>query len=264
MKLAYSHAGDNLLDTATVTLQTGSALTGYGLDKLNDGDPARPFKAAETTIEIRFAWAAPVLPAFPVLGNSNLTVAATLEGRSDASWGAAEVGPFAFAIPTLGGDGLYSSPFQNLTGTATKRFWRLKVTGNAAAIIIGELWLGSTYRYIDSGYQIADAELGPVWSSIRHETEGGAELVYTRAARRESVDGHVGVTPSEAASLDAWAQSCRGDARPSVMVPRDDVNDAWMVRLAVGAGGRLKRAPFGSGGYLVELPLRQLSPGPGW
>jgi hypothetical protein len=262
MKFVYSHPDENLVDAAAlITVSVGTPLAGYDTDQLSNGTWARPFKIAETTLELRFEFAAPVVPAFAVLGNTNLTVAAVLEGRSTNVWGAAEVSG-TFGVPTLSGDGLYSSPFLDLSDLDPKQYWRLLVTGNAAPIILGALHLGSSYRTVDSNYELdAMTEFASAWRNVEHETGFGVDLVYTQASRRERVEGAIVVTAAELPAVLAWFQACRGSARPTFMVPNDEVDDAWYVRLSPDG---ITRTPFGAGGYRLRLPVRQLSRGLGW
>jgi hypothetical protein len=259
MKFVYGHPSDNLLDQAAITVQSGTPLTGYDVERLNNGSWAYPFKIAETSLELRFAFAAPVLPKLSILGNTNLTVAAVLHGG--VAPGGSDVSA-AFAIPTLAIDGFYSSPFIDDTGLSAKQYWRLVVTGNAAPIILGELHLGSASRTLDTNYELSsETQLAAEWRNVRLETAFGVEVAYQQAGRREAIDGQVGVTLAEFADLEAWHHACLGSARPTWMVPNDAVNDAWFVRL--GDDG-LRRVPIGAGGWMVRLPVRQLSRGLPW
>jgi hypothetical protein len=260
--IVYSHPSENLVDVATlISVAVGTVMTGYDTDQLSNGTWAHPFRIEETTLELRFEFASAVLPAFAVLGNTNLTVAAVLEGRDTNVWGAAQVSQ-AFAIPTLGADGLYSSPFADLSALTAKQYWRLLVTSNGAPVILGALHLGSTYRTLDMTYELSPGtQLGATWRNVRKETAFGIDLAYPQASRREAIDGDVVVSLAEFAALEAWHQACRGSAQPTWMVPDESVNDAWYVRL--GDPG-LRRRPFGAGGWRVPLPVRQLSRGLGW
>lgn len=257
--LVYGRPSDNLVDQATVTVQSGTPLAGYEVENLSSGTWAHPFKVAETSLEVRFAFGAPVLPALAILGNSNLTVAATLYGSAAA--GGSDVSA-VFGIPALSVDGFYASVFQDLSALAAKQHWRLVITGNAAPIVLGELFLGSAYRTLDTHYELTEQTgLAATWKNVRLETAFGVELVYQQASRREAIDGVVGVTLAEFADLEAWHQDCRGSARPTWLIPDASVNDAWLVRL--GDDG-LRRSPIGPGGWLVRLPVRQLSRGLPW
>jgi hypothetical protein len=263
MQLVYSHPDENLIDIASaIVVASGTPLTGYDTDQLSNGTWAHPFKIAVTTLDLRFEFAQAVLPEFVVLGNTNLTVAAVLEGRSTNVWGAAEV-TYTFGVPTVGAERypLYTSPFGDLSGLSARRFWRLRVTGNATPIILGALHLGSTYRTIDTNYDLAETELTAAFRTKRQETGYGIELAYQQASRREAIDGAVVVTLAEFAALEAWHQACAGAAEPTFMVPNDEVNDAWYVRLP---DGGLRRRAYGPGGWRVQLPIRQLSRGLGW
>jgi len=258
--IVYARPGDNLIDQAvSITVQSGTPLTGYYVERLNNGSWAYPFKIAEVNLELRFAFSAPVLPAFSILGNSNLTVAAVLEGG--AAPGGADVSA-SFAVPTVGADGFYSSPFIAGTGLSAKQYWRLRVTGNAAPIILGALHLGSTYRTLDTTYELSPSTvLAQRWKNVRLETAFGIELVYQQAGRREAIDGAVVVTAAQLADLEALHQAAQGSARPIWFVPNAVVNEAWLVRL--GDDG-LTRRPFGAAGWAVPLPVRVLSRGLPW
>ena len=257
--IAYAHPDENLLDDATITVQSGTPLDGYDVERLNNGSWAYPFKVAETALELRFAFDGPVLPEFVILGNTNLTVAATLYGSAAA--GGSDVS-HVFAVPTLAVDGVYTSPFADLSDLAAKQYWRLVITGNATPIIIGELFLGSSYRTLDTDYELDQVtQLGSAYRSVDHETAFGVEHSYPQDSRREDIDGSIVVTLAEFLDVAAWHQSCRGRARPTWMVPDLSVNDAWLVRLT---NERLARSPYGPGGWRVLFPVRQLSRGLAW
>ncbi len=250
-KLIFAHARDNRLRSATLSLSSGTVQAGYGLTNLAIENWAVPFKIDEVTLDLRVDLGASALPAWVILGNSNLTVAARLQGHSDtATWAGATAVDLTFSVPTASLDGIFSSP--HLAPEVACRYWRLTVTGNAYPIIIGELVFAATRRTFDGTY----ASSG---TTIVHATAASVDLAYSVAARRESLSGQVAAYASEEATIRNLLRSTRGVARPFWLVLPLDPADAFMVRAV--SDPQYQLIP---GGSVLAFPIRELSRGLPW
>ena len=261
MGMVFARPGDNLLADASLTLSSGTALSGYGLANLYNQTWAHPLKISETELDLRIDLGAADLPEWVVLGNSNVDVAAKFQGHTSDSWGTPDI-DLTFGVPTQSVDGLFTSPHLNLSALAAKRYWRLFITGNALPIIIGELLLASTRRTISREHLLQDIALGSIGRSVEHETPFGVDLAYQQASRRDVLDGSIIVGATDYTALEGLVQATRMGVRPFFYVHRHDSADAWMVKYA--GSGLLGRRPLDAHLARVPFPIRQLSRGLPW
>lgn len=265
--MIFGRALDNLLRAATITVSTGTPLSGYDVENLCNEIWSYPFKVSETTLDLRIDLGSALQVAWPVLGNSNLNVAARLQGHSDtATWAGTTLVDRTFAIPTQSVDGFFTSPHLDLSSETPCRYWRLTVTGNALPIIIGELYFGPQRRSIESCYLFEDAEPSSAGRSVQHLTPFDIDLGYEQGTRREVIDGSVIVTATELAEVENMIRSSRFGVRAFFCLPYDDSADAWFVRYM--GGDTLKKKPLVTGPdpdmTLVALPIREVSRGLPW
>jgi hypothetical protein len=232
----YSHPRDQLLRTATsVTVSLANALTDYGAENLSIGDPAHPFKADAGTVRVVWGWASPVFPKLIALLNSNLDVAARWQGHTSSDFDGSP-GPdidVAFGVPAYNAQtGFFTSPWLNMSAYEAKPFWSLLVTANTLDAIVGELWAGSDIRDVAHHLLLDGASLNLDSNAVIHQTGYGVDLSYEQTTERESMTGQLYLeTPAEHAAVRAWVQAARRNARPCVVVPDVDVDDAWHVKL---------------------------------
>jgi hypothetical protein len=255
--MVFSRPSDNLLSAATVTLAAGSALAGYPLSNLNVGAWAVPFKAAETTIDIRIDLGSAQALGWVILGNTNLTVAASLQGHTSDVWTSPDIST-AFAIPTKSPRAIFTSPY--VSNLAAKRYWRIVITSNATPVVIGELGMLGTRR--EAGiYTRPGVELGAQGQSVEHVTPFGVEMAYELHVRRERVAGSLAVTPTERQAILDLLDATRYKARPFWMLPHAGHTDAWFVRYQA---DEFLGSAISSGGFVGPFPVRQLSRGLPW
>lgn len=260
-QLILSRSDENLLDSAlSITVATGTVAAGYDADMLFNGNWSEPFMLTDFTLDLRMEWATAVLPEFPVIGNSNLDVAATLEGHSSNSWGAPNAPPQLFGIPTRRSNNYFTSPFLDLSALTAQKWWRLRVTANTLAVIIGELWMGSTYRTFDN-YLLEGKDDNSEEPVIIHQTPMKVELTYPLAGPSEGIVGSVIVNATDLDRLQEFLRVCRHAGRPFFTALDEDIDDALCVRY--GATG-LHRRPLGNGIFHVQLPLLEKSRGLSW
>jgi hypothetical protein len=259
-KVVFGRAGENLIDSASsVVVTAGTPLAGYPVSNLSRKTWAVPFKVSEMSAEVRWHYSGSVLPEFAVLGNSNLNVAAVLEGNSVDVWTAPNVS-VPFGTPTLRADGFYTSPKLDLRTYTAQAHWRLVVTGNTLAIVIGALMLGDTYREYE-GYLLETAEHLTQPNTAGDETPYGVEHIYQQGPSRERKGAELIVSADEVDELVDWFRANGGRAGMFFMATDDAIDDAMQVRVDV-AG--IQRKPLGGGDFKVVIPVREVSRGLHW
>jgi hypothetical protein len=253
-ELYFAYPSDNLLATASsITLSTGTELDAqYELDKLFDGTWYNPFKAVEDTIAIDMEWSSPVSPALAILGNTNITVAATLLGHTDATFGSGFPDiTITFGVPSVDPFGFFTSPFQ-VPSVAAKAHWRLVVSANAYPVIIGELGLYASALGLSRAYNLSSAKrlLG---GTVYYETPAKVGLAYEQSTAVRTIDGFFIVqTDAELATVEQLVAKTRFRARPFFLIPRASVDDAWMVRFTL---DELQVETYGSGAQRINAPI---------
>lgn len=258
-QLVYSHPRENLLREATaVTVTDGATAEGYGVEKLSTGTWADPCMATGDSLTVLMEFPAPVLPAFAALLNSNLDVAATLEGHSSNSWGAPAVSA-AFAVPTMDARGFFSSPILDLSAETAQAWWRLVIVGNTRDVILGGLHLG--IRRVLDGYLFPGVGLSIGATTAVNRTYAGMPLNYELTPATHGAAGTLVVSGADRAAAVDLILAARGQARPFVIVPRSDVDEAWMVQVA---SDTPRRTPRAADTDEVELPLAMVSRGLPW
>jgi hypothetical protein len=255
--MVFARPSDNLLTGATLSLAVGTAVTGYPLTNLNSGSWAVPFKAEEVTIDIRIDLGSSQAIGWIILGNTNLTVAATLQGHTSDVWTSPDIST-AFAVPTKSPRAIFTSPY--LSDLAAKRYWRIVITSNATPVVIGQLGVLGTKRTAGI-YTRPGTDLTSGGTSVVHETPYGVELAYELHARRESTAGTLALTTTERQAVLDLLDAARYRARPFWMLPHARHADAWFVRYAADV---FEATPIGTGGYVGAFPVRQVSRGLPW
>lgn len=263
--MIYARPSDNIISTATITISSGTEVTGYEKANLYNQAWDIPFWIAETTLDLRFDFGAAVALKWVTLGNSNVDVAAKWQGHTADSWGTPDIDQ-TFAVPSQNARGIFSSPHLDLSATASKRYWRLSITGNTDAIAIGELGIFTARRSTASGYRYNDSEFGASGATALHETGFGVEMAYELHASREDIVGDIAVTAAELADMQSLMDDARYNAKPFWMLPYEGYADAWFVRFAgqPAERPRLMKRPWGPSKWYVDLPVRMQSRGAPW
>lgn len=190
---------------------TGTVDAEYDADWLIDGRGSRPVRNSSGLSLTATAPAARTVTLIAVC-NHNIPGAITVGGNA--------IGP-----ATLGADGIYSNPWLTVAnGSVTT----LALSCSGTPAIIGELYAG-TRRTLERIQLHTGAELD---ESDPFEWEGDASSIPPydpgtsdgRVLRGEALVSDVGL-----ADVQAWYRSTRRGTRPTLIVPRDDVNDAWLV-----------------------------------
>lgn len=247
--LIVAHPLENLLRSAlSVTVTTGTPLTDYPATKLYDGVWHGGLRVEGTDLDVEIELASAQSIAFAALLNSNVTVAASLQAHTSASWGTPDV-DLAFAVPTLTPDGFFSSPYLT-PASAAKAFIRLHITGNDEPISIGELFIASTLRSLDLTFVHPGVTGALVGGRTAYETPAGVMLAYERRTPVKEISGVIRTNhTTERAVIEDLLAASRYGARPIPCVPRTDENDAWMAWLL---SDRVPQNAVGIGPHLYD------------
>ena len=233
----YSRPSDNLLLTATISVNTGTGDTEYPAANINDLYPDSPAKLTTQT----GSWVADLgsaqAPELVAIIHHNLDAAleVRIQGHTSNAWGGPDVNQL-FTIPARYTDSHPVNVWLDLAtlipvaATRTKRYWRLVVVGtNSAAVSIGEWRLESTKRT----FGVRNIKKGSTRRlqipSITHQTELRVRRSYDLGVTTRAVEVQLEATDTVRAEVDTWFRSARGGVYPFLIIPYETENDAWMV-----------------------------------
>ncbi len=194
--------------------------------------PSRPAKLVSTSgfWDITLPAPATVVAAALIYHNLDAGLDVTLEPSGGT--------PVSFVIPTHPEDGWPISPWIEVDQTAT--VWRLAINeANSLDVDVGRLLLVTSLRQLDTDVRwgVEEAE---DFGLIEHATELGVETIYDLPGKRRSFAGEIKVRDYEAPSLISLARSARGRIQPWLLIPDEDVNDAWLVRFVESRWSRIR------------------------
>jgi hypothetical protein len=257
--MRFARPLENLLrSAASVVVSNGTPLDGYDVANLFNRNWAKPFKIAEVDLDLDFTFATPTAIPLVAILNSNLNVAARLQGSSHADYSVLAVDQ-PFAVPTRNARGFFSAPW--LADLGAYENWRLHIVGNALPIILGEFWPASIARGFSRTYQRADAAPGSTGTTIVNRTYGGSELAIEQATPVDTFGGTLALDDDEFLELSELVSAGRLQQRPFLLVPRTDRQDAWMAKYGADTVGQALPV---DGLTRVAFPARQISRGLPW
>lgn len=233
-KIVYARPGDNIAALVAPTVQSGAEDTTYPAAGLKDLNPAKPAKLTSTTGA--WLWDFGVAKSVDLVAiiHHNLTAGLNVRIQANAAnaWGAPSIDQ-AITIPAYQEDGFPVSPFVDLTGINPRsyRYWRLVVVAaNGAPVAIGEVVLAATKRTfeINVSWGAREQEEHPI---IEHRTDHGVSIIYDLGTKWRTFAGELETTDAGLSSLRSLARDARNRARPFLLIPDPDINDAWFVRL---------------------------------
>lgn len=190
---------------------TGTVDAEYDNDWLVDGRGSRPVRNSSGLSLTATAPAARTVTLIAVC-NHNIAGAITVGGQA--------IGP-----ATLGADGIYSNPYATVAlGSVSS----LALSCSGTPAIIGELYAG-TQRTLERIQLHTGAELD---ETDPFEWEGDASSIPPYdpgVADARVLRGEALVSDTGLADVRAWYRSTRRGTRPTLIVPIDTINDAWLV-----------------------------------
>ncbi len=219
---------------------TGTVETGYDADALCDGDPSNPVRTTSTGASFTATGTSVagvngvVLAHTNLIGGLNVTIGSDLSGT--------------LVTPAVPNDGIPLNGWKEVT-PATADSVSITLSGNDTTVVIGELiagvleTIGLRYgaSFQEDNYRIAGD------SPVRRV---GYDMGY--ASRILSMD--TVITAAQLASIEAWRRACRQTSRPSVLIPYDTVNDAWLVMWE-----RFESKPWAPTLFQVSMSWRELT-----
>lgn len=191
--------------------------------------PSRPAKLEDTSgyWELAFSSAITVYAVAVIYHNFDAGLDVTLEAGNGGS-------PLGFStaitIPAHFSDNWTVSPWKELSTPQTFDTWRLSINeANSLPIQVGRLLLLGALRQLDNDvrYGVVETETHQI---ISHRTQFGVETIYDMGGKERAVNGEVAVTDSVAADFLNIFRVARNRVQPWLLIPDEDVNDAWFVR----------------------------------
>jgi hypothetical protein len=254
----YALPTDDLAPSA-IAVTASAEDPGYPADLLIDPNPAHPAKLTTTTGSWVLQFGTSIAPVAAVLVYPQLDggLAVSLQGHATDSWGAPSFSQ-AFSIPGPHEDGASISPILELSGTPSYAYWRVNVTGtNSVPVGIGRLMLLSHLRAFEDGTSVQwGVEESEDYGVVEMATELGVETIYDLGNKRRSLQGQMLLRQEGATQFLTLRRATKGRVEPWLLIPFEDVNDAYLVRWSERASLRQINWPDLVAGYAQILPLR--------
>lgn len=225
---------------------TGTVDSDYNADWLVDGLAGRPVRRASGGLSLTATALASRSVSLLSVVNHNISGAVGITGGVTATIPAA----------TLAEDDIYLNPWVRITPVAATS---LVMAASGTPAIVGELYAG-TCRELER--QLLTEPEFDLSEPFEWEGEFSSLAPYDPGiSDPRRLAGETIVTAQGMADIHAWYRSTRRGTRPSLIVPIDTVNDAWLVTfryrwspvfMLQGSPGReLHRVSF----EFLELPL---------
>lgn len=190
---------------------SGTVDTSYDNDWLCDGDVRYPVRVA-SAFSLTASWTSQSVNG-AVVANHNLgaSVVCTLSGI-----GTVTTGPVPENLIRLNPWATFSPV--TVAGTT------LTIPGSN--LVVGELFVG-TWDTVHGIPPDADMMMIPYLIPDRGEYGG---LAIDKSAESRSIAGNIWLTDAEKLGMDAWWRATRNSSLPSILIPFQDLNDAWVVQ----------------------------------
>lgn len=241
----YTHPIDELAGLSTVTVQTGSAPTGYGPELLIDHNPAKVAKISAVTGAWQGQWGANKAPKVCAVIHHDFDEGADVKIQFDSTpnWTTPAFSQ-SIVIPAWKGTGTRRWPTNPWSGDLTLNpswsgggwlYWRLVVTGNSQNLQLGQIYLSSTLRRIgtpltkEGGIAFGYAET-PKRPVNVNETAYEVQTIYTRGTRILSFSGSLRTIDSVMPGFKEQWEDAGGMSEPFLFIPDGTVNEAYYVR----------------------------------
>lgn len=198
---------------------TGDVDATYSPSWLTNGNPAYPVRLSDGDLALAVAPAVAVSADVFAIHHHNIPQAATVSLSGDIT----------STIPTAAwrADDIPLNWFRRLTTPVSVDSITVTVTSNPSASIVGGFYAGLSYQFTDDLLigRSFDPGLPFLW-----ESEYSLIPPYDPGiARPRRLSGSMIMGDEDYAELQAWDLSTRNGTRPSLIIPDDDVNDAWLA-----------------------------------
>jgi hypothetical protein len=262
--LEYTHPADDLAAAVTPTLASGTAATGYDVERAGNGDPAYPFKTNETTFRLVWDFTAAVTLEFVLLVHHNFAAAlagVVFQMNGSNVWTAPAFSR-AFTIAPYHEDAFPVNAWLDLRDAAPSyRYASLAVTtANVVPCAIGEVVLARQLRAIYGTFavDVEEAESHPL---VENKTDVGVSTIYAHGTRWRWLRGQVAPQEADiAVNIRAWNRATLGRGKPFVVWPHlEDDDEPLYVRWEKEELPRARIAPDGISRY--QLAFEEVSRG---
>jgi len=190
---------------------SGTVDATYVENWLVDGAPGTPIQRTGNLSAVVTPPSTQTIDLFALV-NHMVDVSASISGSATATIPAA----------ALDGEGIRFNPFVRINPVSVGAALTLTVTGNASPVIIGELWGGLAVEF--EPYEL-DLDPGEPFA---WESEFSSIPPYDSGlSHPRRLSGEVIMTASQLAQVKAVYAASRRGSRPVLIVPDEDVNDAW-------------------------------------
>lgn len=203
---------------------SGTVQTTYQADWLTDGLPGYPVRGAGGSPASLGPLTITPSPAV------SCDVFAVCHHSIDQGASINLTGDVTDTIPTAAWrtDGIPANWFRKLTAPVSVDNLILNVSNNGGAIIIGELYAGLSYQF-DVDYRIGRG-FNP-GEPFPWEGEFSSLAPYDPGlAKPRRLRGQMILEAADYAELEAWDLSTKSGTLPSLIIPNDAVNDAWLCQ----------------------------------
>ena len=200
---------------------SGGAATGYEDDWLVDGKPGRPAKTTTSTPPWVITGPTSKTVSLVVVANHNIDA-----GKTIAITGGVSVN---LTGPAARGNGIPVNPWAIVQSPASTNTITVTISGNSVALIVGEV-LAGTLSDVDKGL-LMGATTEYLSGSDRTGSSLASLMPYDEGVVQRSISGTVIGPQATMDALEGWWEATRGDSRPSVLIPYEDLNDAWVGHL---------------------------------
>jgi hypothetical protein len=139
----------------------------------------------------------------------------------------------SFIIPARRQNGYTTKVWLDLTQaagytTAGATTWHLTVTGSNSVPCQAKIWAASVKRPLPSNIAWGARETH-TGLTIDQATTHGYRWTYNLRAAPRSLQGVVRASDATRDLVVNWLEDCGGHARPGLLIPDPDVDDAWIV-----------------------------------
>lgn len=265
----YFRPSDEVGDSATPTVQTGTEDTDYPVTNINSftyADIANPAKLTGMTGAFLFDWGSAERVDFVVLWhNFDAALAVSVQMNATNSWGAPTV-TTAVTIPAKRADSYTRKvgvDLRSVSGYSASgfRYMRINVSGTNSVALGLKVLAFSSVRQLSRGF-LLDLEDVENQTVIMQQTDARVPWNYNLDSAPRFIKGNATLSDTDAESVREWFRSCGGPALPTVIVPYTDSTDTWIVNWASNGLTTKRRFPDIND---VDLTLQEITAGdPEW
>lgn len=251
--MGYYARPDDDLAQAAVAVASATADPNYPAANLIQWNPAKPAKLTGTSGDWVVQLAGPQEVAAVAIPYHYLDAGldVRIQGNTSDSWGTPAFS-HAITIPAKRLDGpSYQrwtvTPYLIFDTPQTYQYWRLAIVGtNSQPVAVGRLMLLGAIRDVSLRFDGSDIEEadGPPDGFIQNTTELGVELPIVIGGPRRAMSAMLIASDLYASVMNVadateymqlfqslyGGDSLAGSVLPFLLIPREDRNDAWLVR----------------------------------